>query len=83
MTFEDISQMHYSKLKVGTQLNQYFDPKQLFDIDSDDENHEILKNHLSPSRNRNYSLNRKFPRTIENVAISNTILDKNLAVFND
>jgi hypothetical protein len=40
--------MHYSKLNQHGRKEDHFDPKMLIDIDSDDDDHEILKNIKSP-----------------------------------
>lgn len=37
ITFEDIQKMHYSLLNTGSQKKDQFDPRQIIDIDSDDE----------------------------------------------
>ena len=37
ITFEDINRMDYSKLNLAGDKKDYFDPKQLIDLDSDDE----------------------------------------------
>jgi hypothetical protein len=42
ITFEDINRMDYSKLNQAGDKKDYFDPKQLIDLDSDDE--ESLQN---------------------------------------
>lgn len=50
LTFEDINKMHYTKLNRADNKADHFDPKQLIDMDSDDDDHEILKTIKSPTR---------------------------------
>jgi len=37
--------MHYSLLNSGSRRKDYFDPKEIIDVEEDDVNHFILKDH--------------------------------------